>query len=48
MKPEKMVAMHPCAGRDRDTDMENDLGHTSGEGEKERVGQIERVYTYIC
>ena len=43
-----MVAMHLRAGRNRDTDEKNDLVHTSGEGENERVGQIERIYTLAC
>ena len=40
MKPEKTVAMHLRAGRNRDTDEKNDPVHTSGEGEKERVGKF--------
>ena len=48
MKPEKTVAMHLRVGRNRDTDEKNDPVHTSGEGEKERVGQIERIYTVAC
>ena len=50
MKPEKMVAMHPCAGRDRDTDMENDLGHTSGEGEKQKcmLGVQSKRHKVLC
>lgn len=43
-----MVAMHLRAGRNRDTDEKNDLVHTSGEGENEMVGQIERIYTLAC
>lgn len=42
-----MVAMHLCAGRDRDTDVENELVHTSGKGEKGRVGQTERESIHI-
>ena len=44
-----MIAMyHLYVDRNRDADEENELVHTSGEGEEERVGQIERVaLTYI-
>ena len=44
----KIVAMHLRAGRNRDTYEKNDLVHTSGEGENEMVGEIERIYTLAC